>query len=91
MKYYGLPLHILRDVYMTLRSFLMKLKVKDKILFKDLQRYLTSTRNMDTLFPNVSDQELREMNDTYFAIFTVNFKNINFQDLHHLSRSDDYK
>ena len=48
--YYGLPLHIMRDLYMTCRSF--------KSRVRDLVRYRRITRNMNTLFPDATEEEL---------------------------------
>jgi E3 ubiquitin-protein ligase synoviolin len=39
MHYYGLPIHIIRDVYMTLKTFISKIK--------DLIKYREATRDMD--------------------------------------------
>ncbi|GAA6042125.1 hypothetical protein JCM8097_003119 [Rhodosporidiobolus ruineniae] len=55
LTYYGLPLNILRDVYLTLRSFLSKIR--------DLRRYRQATRNMDTLYPNATRDEMEQMTD----------------------------
>ncbi|KAL7419908.1 E3 ubiquitin-protein ligase hrd1 [Cryptotrichosporon argae] len=52
---YGLPLHILRDVYMTLRSFLARCA--------DLVRYRAATRNMDALYPDATEAELAALGD----------------------------
>lgn len=52
---YGLPLHILRDVYMTLRSFIAR--------GSDFLRYRRATRNMDTLYPDASTEELDRLGD----------------------------
>ncbi|BEJ13156.1 hypothetical protein CspHIS471_0303300 [Cutaneotrichosporon sp. HIS471] len=52
---YGLPVHILRDVYMTLRSFLAR--------GADLVRYRRATRNMDELYPNATAEELARLGD----------------------------
>lgn len=52
---YGLPVHILRDVYMTLRSFLAR--------GADLVRYRRATRNMDELYPDATAEELDRMGD----------------------------
>jgi E3 ubiquitin-protein ligase synoviolin len=52
---YGLPLHILRDVYMTLRSFLSRCS--------DLIRYRRATRDMDALYPNATAEELHALGD----------------------------
>ena len=53
--HYGLPLHILRDVYMTLRSFLSRCS--------DLIRYRRATRDMDALYPNATQEELERSGD----------------------------
>ena len=53
--FYGIPLHIIRDVYITARSFYMR--------FRDLMRYRTATRNMDERYPNATVEELANMND----------------------------
>ncbi|BGP32312.1 E3 ubiquitin-protein ligase hrd1 [Rhodotorula toruloides] len=55
LTFYGLPLNILRDVYITLRSFLLKLR--------DLRRYRQATRNMDELYPNATREEMDAMTD----------------------------
>ncbi|GAA5820133.1 hypothetical protein JCM11251_005497 [Rhodosporidiobolus azoricus] len=55
LTFYGLPLNILRDVYLTLRSFLLKIR--------DLRRYRQATRNMDTLYPNATREEMAAMTD----------------------------
>ncbi|GAA5940062.1 hypothetical protein JCM10213_004929 [Rhodosporidiobolus nylandii] len=55
LTFYGLPLNILRDVYITLRSFLLKIR--------DLRRYRQATRNMDSLYPNATREEMAQMND----------------------------
>ncbi|GAA5882481.1 hypothetical protein JCM16303_001758 [Sporobolomyces ruberrimus] len=55
LTFYGLPLNILRDVYLTLRSFLLRIR--------DLRRYRLATRNMDTLYPNATREEMDQMND----------------------------
>lgn len=52
---YGIPLHILRDVYMTLRSFLSRCG--------DLIRYRRATRDMDALYPNASAEEMERLAD----------------------------
>lgn len=53
--FYGIPLHIIRDVYITARSFYMR--------FRDLMRYRTATRNMDERYPNATVEELNNMSD----------------------------
>ncbi|GAA5894216.1 E3 ubiquitin-protein ligase HRD1 [Sporobolomyces salmoneus] len=55
LTFYGLPLNILRDVYLTLRSFLLRLR--------DLRRYRLATKNMDTLYPNATREEMEQMTD----------------------------
>ncbi|KAF9940091.1 E3 ubiquitin-protein ligase hrd1 [Modicella reniformis] len=52
---YGLPLHIIRDVYMTMRSFLQKCK--------DLIQYRKATRNMNERYPDASAAELAALSD----------------------------
>ncbi|KAF9201066.1 E3 ubiquitin-protein ligase hrd1 [Haplosporangium sp. Z 27] len=52
---YGLPLHIIRDVYMTMRSFLQKCK--------DLIQYRKATRNMNERYPDASPAELTALSD----------------------------
>jgi len=53
--FYGLPLNIIRDVYITARSFITRLRA--------LHRYQTATRNMDQRYPNASAEELAAMSD----------------------------
>ncbi|KDQ21945.1 hypothetical protein BOTBODRAFT_123891 [Botryobasidium botryosum FD-172 SS1] len=53
--HYGLPLNIIRDVYITARSFYTR--------FRDLLRYRTATRNMDERYPNATRAELEAMSD----------------------------
>jgi E3 ubiquitin-protein ligase synoviolin len=55
LKVYGLPLNIIRDVYITARSFIMKAR--------DLMRYRTATRNMDQRYPNATAEEMNAMGD----------------------------
>lgn len=55
LTFYGLPLNIIRDVYITARSFITRLR--------DLMRYRTATRNMDERYPNATEEELASMND----------------------------
>jgi E3 ubiquitin-protein ligase synoviolin len=52
---YGLPLNIVRDVYITARSFITRLKA--------LRRYQTATRNMDERYPDATETEMSEMSD----------------------------
>lgn len=55
LTFYGLPLNILRDVYLTFRSFILKCR--------DLRRYKQATRNMDSLYPNATADEMLAMVD----------------------------
>ena len=55
LLHYGLPLHILRDVYMTLRSFLSRCS--------DLIRYRRATRDMDALYPDATPDEMTRLGD----------------------------
>lgn len=55
LTFYGLPLNILRDVYVTFRSFVLKIR--------DLRRYRQATRNMDSLYPDASLEEMERMDD----------------------------
>ena len=55
ITFYGLPLNIVRDVYITARSFITRLRA--------LQRYQTATRNMDQRYPDASEEEMTAMND----------------------------
>ncbi|TFK25494.1 hypothetical protein FA15DRAFT_668368 [Coprinopsis marcescibilis] len=55
LTFYGLPLNIVRDVYITARSFVSRLRA--------LHRYQTATRNMDQRYPNANEEELAAMSD----------------------------
>ncbi|KAF8070295.1 hypothetical protein FPV67DRAFT_1010811 [Lyophyllum atratum] len=55
ITFYGLPLNIVRDVYITARSFVTRLRA--------LHRYQTATRNMDQRYPNATADELVTMSD----------------------------
>lgn len=55
VAFYGLPLNIIRDVYLTGRSFITRLRA--------LFRYRAATRNMDERYPNATEQELLTMSD----------------------------
>ena len=48
--YYGLPLHIMRDLYLTCRSF--RSRVADFI------RYRRITHNMQERFPDATEEDL---------------------------------
>lgn len=56
LTYYGLPLNIVRDVYVTARSFFGRIR--------DLLRYRAATRNMDTRFPNATHADLQRTDGT---------------------------
>jgi len=55
ITFYGLPLNIVRDVYITARSFVSRLRA--------LHRYQTATRNMDQRYPNATADEMTAMTD----------------------------
>ncbi|TDL24186.1 hypothetical protein BD410DRAFT_786276 [Rickenella mellea] len=55
LTFYGLPLNIIRDVYITGRAFFVRCR--------DLIRYRTATRNMDQRYPNATEQEMTAMSD----------------------------
>lgn len=55
ITFYGLPLNIVRDVYITARSFITRLRA--------LQRYQTATRNMDQRYPDATEEEMTAMSD----------------------------
>ncbi|EPQ57556.1 hypothetical protein GLOTRDRAFT_92556 [Gloeophyllum trabeum ATCC 11539] len=55
VTFYGLPLNVLRDVYLTSRSFITRLRA--------LVRYRTATRNMDERYPNATEEEMNAMSD----------------------------
>jgi E3 ubiquitin-protein ligase synoviolin len=48
--FYGLPIHIIRDLYITTRSFITRVK--------DLIQYIRATSNMNERYPDVSEEEL---------------------------------
>ena len=52
---HGLPLNMIRDVYVTARSFVTR--------FRALTRYLSATRDMDRRYPNATEAELNDMSD----------------------------
>jgi len=55
ITFYGLPLNIVRDVYITARSFITRLRA--------LRRYQTATRNMDQRYPDATEEEMAAMSD----------------------------
>lgn len=50
MIFHGIPLHIVRDVYITLRSFLQRIY--------SFWQYRTATKDMNTRFPDATREEL---------------------------------
>lgn len=55
ITFYGLPLNLIRDVYITARSFITRLRA--------LHRYQAATRNMDQRYPNATEAELTATSD----------------------------
>ncbi|KAI0779227.1 hypothetical protein C8Q74DRAFT_1446840 [Fomes fomentarius] len=55
LTFYGLPLNIIRDVFVTARSFITRLRA--------LVRYHNATRDMDRRYPDATEPELAEMSD----------------------------
>jgi hypothetical protein len=56
LQLYGLPIHLIRDLYITLRSFMTK--------FRDLIQYRRATSNMDQRYPNATNEELENSDRT---------------------------
>lgn len=50
VAYYGVPLHIIRDLYLTIRSFIIRIK--------DIIRYRRATANMNERYPDATPEEL---------------------------------
>ncbi|KAL7269778.1 E3 ubiquitin-protein ligase hrd1, partial [Rhizina undulata] len=50
LKYYGLPLHIIRDLYLTLRSFITRIR--------DFIRYRRATAHMNSRYPDATAEEV---------------------------------
>ncbi|RMD39389.1 hypothetical protein DV735_g5736, partial [Chaetothyriales sp. CBS 134920] len=48
--FYGLPLHIMRDVFLTTRSFFKRIS--------DFIKYRTATRDMNERFPDATEQDI---------------------------------
>jgi len=55
MANYGVPLNVIRDVYITARAFISRIR--------DLIRYRSATKNMDEKYPNATAAELETMSD----------------------------
>ncbi|KAI8977428.1 hypothetical protein BDF20DRAFT_820497 [Mycotypha africana] len=53
---YQLPIHIIRDVYVTFKSFIQKCR--------DLHRYRRATRNLNELYPDATAEDLNRANDS---------------------------
>ena len=50
LVFYGLPIHILRDVFLTMRSFLKRIS--------DFMKYRTATRDMNALYPDATAEDI---------------------------------
>lgn len=55
MAYYGVPLHIIRDLYLTVRSFVVRVR--------DIIRYRQATANMNERYPEATPEELAAASD----------------------------
>jgi len=55
MTFYGIPIHIMRDLFMTIRSFCKRVH--------DFVQYRNATRDMNTRYPDATAEEL-EREDT---------------------------
>ena len=55
MAYYGLPIHIIRDLYITVISFTKKVR--------DMIKYHQIMSNLQTRYPDVTPEELEACND----------------------------
>jgi E3 ubiquitin-protein ligase synoviolin len=55
LTYYGLPLNIVRDVFLTARSFVGRVR--------DLMRYRAATRDMDHRYPDALPAEMEALGD----------------------------
>jgi E3 ubiquitin-protein ligase synoviolin len=50
LVFYGLPIHILRDVFLTMRSFMKRIT--------DFMKYRTATRDMNARYPDATAEEI---------------------------------
>jgi E3 ubiquitin-protein ligase synoviolin len=50
LVFYGLPIHILRDVFLTMRSFFKRIS--------DFMKYRTATRDMNARYPDATAEEI---------------------------------
>lgn len=55
VSFYGLPVHIIRDLYLTFRSFVIRVN--------DIIRYRQATADMENKYPTVSAEELEASPD----------------------------
>lgn len=51
MAYYGLPIHIIRDLYLTFRSFVIRIN--------DILKYRQATADMDKKYPKATEADLQ--------------------------------
>lgn len=51
LVFYGLPIHILRDVFLTMRSFLKRIS--------DFMKYRAATRDMNARYPDATTEDIR--------------------------------
>jgi E3 ubiquitin-protein ligase synoviolin len=54
MTFYGIPIHIMRDLFMTIRSFVKRVN--------DFVQYRNATRDMNTRYPDATAEELEREN-----------------------------
>lgn len=54
MAFYGIPIHIMRDLFMTLRSFFKRVS--------DFRQYRNATRDMNARYPDATAEELEREN-----------------------------
>ncbi|KAF2007731.1 hypothetical protein P154DRAFT_516548 [Amniculicola lignicola CBS 123094] len=54
MTFYGIPIHIMRDLFMTIRSFIKRCN--------DFAKYRNATRDMNARYPDATAEELEREN-----------------------------
>jgi E3 ubiquitin-protein ligase synoviolin len=54
LTFYGIPIHIMRDLFMTIRSFIKRVN--------DFVQYRNATRDMNTRYPDATAEELEREN-----------------------------
>ncbi|KAF2129760.1 hypothetical protein P153DRAFT_422550 [Dothidotthia symphoricarpi CBS 119687] len=54
MTFYGIPIHIMRDLFMTIRSFVKRVH--------DFVQYRNATRDMNTRYPDATAEDLEREN-----------------------------